>query len=464
LLQRARSARPTASASLLDRYAMVPVAACAFALIVSPLLILLFPTDPQAMQSGAARIENRIFWPAATTASILLAAHAGPRLSRLTWPPHIIALATYLSLAAASATWAYVPEISLVRSSQQAMIIASIVLPALLAARTTDMIWGVYLCCAVSSLLNIPFVIEGYKTIVYENGSFVDIGFQGYFSGKNYLGECATVTLLMALHETSRSGWRRALGALIVVVAIVLLVLSKSKTALGLAILSPILSLIVLVLRIMMRTSVAAILASIPACVGVVSSLANVNIVNRLSFALYGDSTLTGRTLIWDFVDYKVTQRPLLGWGYKSFWLVPNSPSMDARSWVALMPNGHNGYYDTKLELGYVGLAVLLIFIVCTLHAVGRVADRDPARARLLLSLLLFIIMWNYFETLWMQGYDFLWVVFLLAAAEVGRYWRPDKLRVLGRRSGIPRLGSPARPYGQDCCSRQQEAPLSGER
>ena len=66
---------------------------------------------------------------------------------------------------------------------------------------------------------------------------------------------------------------------------------------------------------------------------------------------------------------------------------------IEAPGWVKMMPNAHNGYYDTMLEMGYVGLAFLLVFIIATLHAIGRVADRDPARARLLLSLALFIIL-----------------------------------------------------------------------
>ena len=63
------------------------------------------------------------------------------------------------------------------------------------------------------------------------------------------------------------------------------------------------------------------------------------------------------------------------------------------------MPNAHNGYYDTMLEMGYVGLALLVIFIIATLHAIGRVADRDPARAWLVLSLALFIILYNFLES-----------------------------------------------------------------
>jgi O-antigen ligase len=65
-------------------------------------------------------------------------------------------------------------------------------------------------------------------------------------------------------------------------------------------------------------------------------------------------------------------------------------PSPDAPGWVKMMPNAHNDYIDTKLEMGDVGLAFLLAFLIATLHAVGRIADRDPTRARLVLSLALF--------------------------------------------------------------------------
>jgi O-antigen ligase len=86
------------------------------------------------------------------------------------------------------------------------------------------------------------------------------------------------------------------------------------------------------------------------------------------------------------------------------------------------MPNAHNGYYDSMLELGYVGLALLVIFITATLHAIGRVADLDFRRAWLVLSLALFVIVYNFLESTWMRGFEFLWVVFLIVAADIGRY------------------------------------------
>jgi hypothetical protein len=80
------------------------------------------------------------------------------------------------------------------------------------------------------------------------------------------------------------------------------------------------------------------------------------------------------------------------------------------------------------LEMGYIGFALLVIFITATLHAIGRVADRDPTRARLVLSLALFIILYNFFESAWMRGAELMWVVFVIVAVDIGRYWQPFPL------------------------------------
>jgi exopolysaccharide production protein ExoQ len=425
---------------MMDRCTIVPISACVFALIVSPLLIFVTPNE-HTVQSLLTehRPENKIFWPALAAISVVLAVQ---NRSRLKSAPHIACLFVYLAFAGASVLWAFSPEISFIRFIQQVTIITSIVLPAMVAARTTDMIRSLFLVFAFASLLNIVFVLGGSQNVAeYGSTGQVEIGQPGYFTGKNYLGECATLTILLSLHEMVYPGLRRALGIIVVVIATVLVFLSDSKTALGLAMIAPLLAGLVLIIRKKIRISPAMILLSIPFCYTVLSSVSNFN-MNRLSYMLYGDSTFTGRTIIWDFVQFEIARRPLLGWGYQSFWLVPGSPGIfEAPGWVKMMPNAHNGFYDTTLEVGYIGYALLVIFIIATLHAIGRVADRDPARAWLALSLALYIIMWNYFESLWMRGFEFLWVVFLIVAAEIARYW-DFPLTKAASGSRPPRLGS----------------------
>lgn len=415
-LGRARSPAPK-----IDKCVIIPILASAYSAIIGPLIY--FSSERANTLQGImeSQWENRIFWPAMAGISVVLAVQNRSRLARLTLPPHIICLLAYLAFAGASVLWAFKPELSIVRYVQQVMVIASIVLPALVADRTTDLLRGLFLCFALAAVLNIYFVSDNPPSLV----KFLN-GYPGYFTGKNLLGEFSAITLLLALHESLYSGFRRVLGIIILVIAISLLLLSASKTAFGLAIGVPILAGLTLIAGRKMRISPAILLLSIPAGYLVLSSVSNFN-MSRISFMLYGDSTFTGRTLIWDFAHYEIARRPLLGWGYQSFWLVgPDAPSVvDATGWIKGMPNAHSGYLDTMLEMGYVGFALLVTFLLTTIHATARVADRSPKRAWILLSLVLFITIYDFLETLWMRGFDILWVVFVIVAAEIGRHWQP---------------------------------------
>ncbi len=377
--------------------------------------------------------------------TVIVAVRNRSRLGRLAWPPNIICLLAYLAFAGASVLWAFRPELSFVRFAQEVMVVTSIVLPAMLAARTTDMMRGLFLCFAFASILNVFYVFGGQQVIAQYGAVEVEIGYPGYFTGKNYLGECAAIAVILSLHEILYPGLRRVLGIIVVVITTALLFWANSKTALGLALIVPFLAGLTLFIRKITLISPSIILLSIPFCYVVLSSIISGFNMNRLSYALYGDSTFTGRTIIWDFAQSEIDRRPILGWGYQSFWLVgPDAPSIvDAPGWVGGMPNAHNGYYDTILEMGYVGLAFLLIFIIATLHGIGRVADRDPVRAWLVLSLALYIILFNFLESLWMHGFEFLWVVFVIVAAEIGRYWRPVRLTRAAYGSRTPKPGSP---------------------
>lgn len=409
----------------IDRH--LPTLACLFALVVSPILIFSSYTNPHALD---ARPENRIFWPAMALITLGLMLKDPSRLGKLSWPPHIICLLAYLGFAGLSVVWAFSPPSSLVRFIQQVMVVTSIIIPARLAQKA-DLMNGMFLVFALSLTLNSYYIMSGSVTMAQYGATLVDIGFQGYFEGKNYLGECAAVALMLSLYEASIRGWRRAAGIVFAVLSLILVVLSNSKTAFGLALFCPLLARCTVIARRITRISPATLLLIIPLLYYSVSSVSRLN-MDRVAYILYGDSTLTGRTIIWAFAQYEISQRPLVGWGYQSFWFVPNSPALsEAPGWVKMMPNAHNGYYDTMLELGYVGLFLLLAVIVATLHSTGRMADLNPARARLVLSLVLFVVCYNYFESLWMRGFEFLWVVFLIAAAEAGRYWQLSPARRL---------------------------------
>src|SRR5262249_7123668 len=143
---------------MIDRYVVVPILACLYVIMVSPLLIFV-TTGPLTGVQGlmTPRPENKIFWLALAAISVILAVR---NWSRLTVPPHIMCLFAYLALAGAGVLWAFKPEFSLTRFVLQMTIVISIVLPPLLAARSTDMMRGVFLCFAFALIVNLFFVFN----------------------------------------------------------------------------------------------------------------------------------------------------------------------------------------------------------------------------------------------------------------------------------------------------------------
>ena len=145
------------------------------------------------------RIENKIFWPVLATIAVILAAQHWSRFGRPNLPPHIVCLFVYLGFAGVSILWAFNPELSSIRFAQQAMIIVSIVLSGLLAARGSDMMRGLFLCFTLAVILNLFFVLNQSPL----NIKYATPGYPGYFPGKNYLGECAAVAILLSFMSCS---------------------------------------------------------------------------------------------------------------------------------------------------------------------------------------------------------------------------------------------------------------------
>jgi hypothetical protein len=111
--------RASSSTTMIDKCVIIPISACVFASIVSPLLLLASRKNEILI-----RPENRFVWPALAAISIVLAVRNRSRLSRFALPPHIVCLLAYLAFAGASTLWAFDPELSFSRFAQQVMIVA----------------------------------------------------------------------------------------------------------------------------------------------------------------------------------------------------------------------------------------------------------------------------------------------------------------------------------------------------
>lgn len=86
------------------------------------------------------------------------------------------------------------------------------------------------------------------------------------------------------------------------------------------------------------------------------------------------DLTLSGRTSLWRWAISLGWEDPWLGAGYRTFWIDSNTfyffeyfvgwfAGPEGEGMSTGPGNGHNGYLDVWLELGFVGLTVLLVFL-----------------------------------------------------------------------------------------------------
>ena len=93
------------SAPLIDKYVIVPILACAFAAVISPLISSF--EGPIRIQDAEPGVFNRIL---ARGDCGYRRSRNGESLSprqRLTWPPHVICLLVYVLFAGLSILWAF---------------------------------------------------------------------------------------------------------------------------------------------------------------------------------------------------------------------------------------------------------------------------------------------------------------------------------------------------------------------
>jgi O-antigen ligase len=137
--------------------------------------------------------------------------------------------------------------------------------------------------------------------------------------------------------------------------------------------------------------------------------------IPQLAAMLGRDSTMTGRTEIWQAVLQAIMKHPLLGYGFAAFWLSLRGESANiilALRWA--VPAAHNGFLEIWLQLGAAGLFLFAAgFIFAMRSALRGLRQPSFARAAWPLAILLLTLVYNLDESSLMQPNDFLWVLYV---------------------------------------------------
>jgi O-antigen ligase len=160
------------------------------------------------------------------------------------------------------------------------------------------------------------------------------------------------------------------------------------------------------------------------------------NMNGELAGAVGRDPTLTDRTKIWEFL-LSMHTNPLVGTGYESFWLGRRLDFFRQNSGLGFLNEAHNGYLEVYLNLGLVGLFLLVGFLIASYRTVCRRFSSSSSLASLALALWTLLLLYNCTEAAF-KG-QLMWVVFLLGALKV-----PE--RVAKRVPGVARVSNVGEP------------------
>ena len=374
-------------------------------------LLLVLPFIPG---EGKARWENILFWPVAAALILTLVFRSWARIdNRFFHSLPIMSLTAYLVFATASVTWAYAPDFAFSRLVVQVLVVIIVAVPYALPIRTKYTIAGVHLCYAIALAVSAVYVLTTPPS---------PIGHPGYFTHKQELGLLSAGGIILSGHELLHRGWRRLVGLIGIGLGFWLVFASESKSALAYALFAVVCSWLILLICKKTRLTPAYIIAAV-----VVASMFVSNPIERISYRLYGDPTLSGRIGIWAFANYQISHKPWLGWGFHSYYFVPNSPQNEAPGYIRDMPSSHSGYLDLKLETGRIGYWIFLVFIYSSLHLLERVRRKAPVRAWCYLSIELFAILINLTDSNWLV-LNSLWMIYLFVVVETVHFSLPGKV------------------------------------
>jgi exopolysaccharide production protein ExoQ len=169
--------------------------------------------------------------------------------------------------------------------------------------------------------------------------------------------------------------------------------------------------------------------------------------------ALGRQSDLSGRTAIWAAV-ISAAPNSVVGAGFESFWASPNvrifQQTLSKAGWykalVADLNEAHNGYIETYLNLGWIGVCLIALVLIGGYRRALKAFERDPELGSLFLAYIAIVAIYNITEA----GFRMLnpaWI-FLLVAIVAATGVSTGMFGGEQHRTPASRLGKLNRPPG----------------
>ncbi|WP_017653688.1 O-antigen ligase family protein [Fortiea contorta] len=238
---------------------------------------------------------------------------------------------------------------------------------------------------------------------------------KGIYDYKNTLGSMmiiGSVAFLLLPIEQPKNRLYKWLG---LGLTIALILLSTSKSAL--VICGLIIAFIFFYRNFRWRGKISVlfsdILIMISGCVGTFIFMNWITILTGLG----KDPTLTGRTILWNFIVTKIQESPWLGYGRSAFWSKESFHGAQAGALLGntfIAPHAHNGFLDLGLDVGFIGLSLFFISLVTTfVLALKRAYATEHSEEIWPVAFLLFLVMNNMTESYLLRLANVYWVFYM---------------------------------------------------
>ncbi len=311
-----------------------------------------------------------------------------------------------------SVLWSVSPSISLRRAIG---LLFSVLLAYVLAIRFTPRQLLLLVFASLGTCVVLSVAILGASPNLARMPS--DGALRGIFFNKNSLGWYAAIMILVATAVLidGTLGWRRT-AIILLSAGVFCLAGSGSMTAI-IATASAFCSLGFY--SILQRTRgigrIVIILFFVQVSVGLLISLHEF-LVPFLE-GLGKDATLTGRVPLWELVDRQIADHLALGFGYQAFWTEANPEAWVIWSKIQwLAPHAHNGYRDTMLSFGIIGMTLFALILLRAVRQGAILQCRDPQYGWLWLNVFtIMILVMNLTESIFLVQNDAIFVLFATA-------------------------------------------------
>jgi O-antigen ligase len=263
---------------------------------------------------------------------------------------------------------------------------------------------------------------------------------QGIVGNSNILAFIAMIGLVVFAIDYAVSATPKWLSASSFALAAAMLLLSKSAGVAFAVAAIAVAAIVALIVEGKDRDLRHRIYLWVWACAGVVSIVV---LINRAEvFTFFGKTPdMTGRSTIWKLVLGLIAERPIQGWGWISHWM-PGVEPFEGLVVINKVPyyQAHNAYLDMWLQLGAIGLLLLLILVAMTFVKLWRLGVRHTNPLYLWPMLVFFgLLAQNLTESRMLLEIG--WVLLVLMAVKANdpddllepRGKTPKRARLLGR-------------------------------